>query len=487
MKVEEKQILNELKGASHNSSNLSLSNLNLVADQVSTVTQHEKPLVDTSLPENKKIDTFLNEVSNEIRQKDWEKKLQAQKFLPIHPEEKMSQEIKCPTSDPESDSLSSINYNYVTEVSEMTCPEKVIYSIDEASQYLAQLCDKTIDAKDKANQANQEEILCWYFYWKDFRDQLDGIIRSNGGKLKKRRKVCFMTPLQNSFLFFARKDHKNWAKNKIKYINSYSANSISELTDAQFQEIIDYSISLEKLSPEAGHMFKISETARPGKKLPEVNAPSTSQITPAKADDNDLTDLKEEDFCGGEVLIANVLEFSSENFDYYGITNDTSCPLCKLGHDDEESIEDTLKDDLIIFFGNMIRNIRQFSIQEFKLIKTGHEPWQLSEVHASEASLLINSKPENKVSYLSSSGQCEEKGPITFEVRPDPKLIIKSVLEHFPYLKSEIVSEGLIIMILHHLSRGVHHALFVMENMGIMDYMAHGTAKMGISSLMILN
>ena len=42
-------------------------------------------------------------------------------------------------------------------------------------------------------------------------------------------------------------------------------------------------------------------------------------------------------------------------------------------------------------------------------------------------------------------------------------------------------------MILHHLSRGAHHALFAMENMGIMDYMAYGTAKMGISSLMILN
>ena len=60
--------------------------------------------------------------------------------------------------------------------------------------------------------------------------------------------------------------------------------------------------------------------------------------------------------------------------------------------------------------------------------QTGHEPWQLSEVHESE---VINSKPENKVSYLSSSEQCEEKGPITFEVRPDPELIIKSVLEHF--------------------------------------------------------
>src|SRR6266487_4024331 len=34
-------------------------------------------------------------------------------------------------------------------------------------------------------------------------------------------------------------------------------------------------------------------------------------------------------------------ECSSENFDYYGITDETSCgdyicPLCKLGHDDEE-------------------------------------------------------------------------------------------------------------------------------------------------------
>ena len=67
--------------------------------------------------------------------------------------------------------------------------------------------------------------------------------------------------------------------------------------------------------------------------------------------------------------------------------------------------------------------------------ETGNEPWQLSEVHASEAGLLINSKPENKVPYLSSSEQCKEKGPITFEARPNPELIIKSVLEHFTYLK----------------------------------------------------
>src|SRR5436190_8836690 len=67
--------------------------------------------------------------------------------------------------------------------------------------------------------------------------------------------------------------------------------------------------------------------------------------------------------------------------------------------------------------------------------ETGYEPWQLSEAHASEASLLINSKPENKVSYLSFSEQCEEKGPITFKAKPDSELIIKSVLEHFTYLE----------------------------------------------------
>jgi hypothetical protein len=61
--------------------------------------------------------------------------------------------------------------------------------------------------------------------------------------------------------------------------------------------------------------------------------------------------------------------------------------------------------------------------------ETGHEPWQLS-----EGRLLINSKPE-KVSDLSFSEQCEEKGPITFEAKPDSELIIKSVLEHFTYLK----------------------------------------------------
>ncbi|GBC23631.2 hypothetical protein GLOIN_2v1766999 [Rhizophagus irregularis DAOM 181602=DAOM 197198] len=105
-------------------------------------------------------------------------------------------------------------------------------------------------------------------------------------------------------------------------------------------------------------------------------------------------------------------EFSSENVDYYGIIDKTSCPLCKLDHDDEEGIEG--KYEARSYF----IKCEQREIE----IETGNEPWQFSEVHGSE---VINSMPENKVSSFSE--QCEEEGSITF--------IIKSVLKHFPYLK----------------------------------------------------
>src|SRR3954467_11983074 len=51
--------------------------------------------------------------------------------------------------------------------------------------------------------------------------------------------------------------------------------------------------------------------------------------------------------------------------------------------------------------------------------ETGNEPWQLS-----EAVICISEKP-----------QASDFKPITFEVKPDSELIIKSVLEHFTYLK----------------------------------------------------
>ncbi|UZO05911.1 uncharacterized protein OCT59_026249 [Rhizophagus irregularis] len=61
-KVEQKQTLQSALTANYNSSNNSSSNFNLVVDQVLMVTHHKKPLVDTSLPEDKETDAFLGEV-----------------------------------------------------------------------------------------------------------------------------------------------------------------------------------------------------------------------------------------------------------------------------------------------------------------------------------------------------------------------------------------------------------------------------------------
>ena len=51
--------------------------------------------------------------------------------------------------------------------------------------------------------------------------------------------------------------------------------------------------------------------------------------------------------------------------------------------------------------------------------ETGNEPWQLSEA----------------ITSISEKSQASDFKPITFKAKPDPKLIIKSVLEHFTYLK----------------------------------------------------
>ena len=97
---------------------------------------------------------------------------------------------------------------------------------------------------------------------------------------------------------------------------------------------------------------------------------------------------------------------------------------------------------LISLLSVLTDRIRSSLYKKYKK-ETGYEPWQLSEAHTSEASLLINLKPENKVSYLSFFEQYEEKGPITFEAKPDSELIIKSVLKHFIYLKFQNSFRGI--------------------------------------------
>ncbi|CAG8635494.1 9440_t:CDS:2 [Funneliformis mosseae] len=56
----------------------------------------------------------------------------------------------------------------------------------------------------------------------------------------------------------------------------------------------------------------------------KINAPSALQITSDKADDNNLTDLKKEDFCG-EVVIASVPSASSRTLILRTNSNKIEC------------------------------------------------------------------------------------------------------------------------------------------------------------------
>src|SRR4051794_27451978 len=88
--------------------------------------------------------------------------------------------------------------------------------------------------------------------------------------------------------------------------------------------------------------------------------------------------------------------------------------------------------------------------------ETGNKLWQLL-----EAVISISEKP-----------QASDFKPITYEAKPDPELIIKSVLEHFIYLKFQNSFKEIII--LHYFNREAYHVLFAIEIMRIMNYMANG-------------
>src|SRR5581483_8549998 len=63
--------------------------------------------------------------------------------------------------------------------------------------------------------------------------------------------------------------------------------------------------------------------------------------------------------------------------------------------------------------------------------QTGNEPWQLS-----EAVIDMSAEPVPCPEHLwLGLPQASDFKLITFEARPDPKSIIQSVLEQFPYLK----------------------------------------------------
>src|SRR6266536_2306597 len=120
---------------------------------------------------------------------------------------------------------------------------------------------------------------------------------------------------------------------KIKLV-SYSATEISKLTNAQIQNVID---QVKKYTSD--HQSHVTLKTVPSGNDQIRAEVSTSANVLSSPQSNPIYDRT---YFHNKILDQYPTlyrEFSSENFDYYGITNEKICPLCKLEH----SIESTYK------------------------------------------------------------------------------------------------------------------------------------------------
>ncbi|POG78721.1 hypothetical protein GLOIN_2v1870293 [Rhizophagus irregularis DAOM 181602=DAOM 197198] len=253
----------------------------------------------------------------------------------------------------------------------------------------------SIEGKN-TTQAKQKEISCRYSYGKRFEESVQEIIARNNVSDQTARKQLFqdiIKHLSGITLETLRKRTQRAIKiyklfekigvDRIKNIKSYSADSISKFTKPQIQIILNYfggscyadtdiknpnSYSeckdIEKVSPK--FLLEKSQGSVP-KKLPDVKICTLPTSQTLKTNQTNALEVQEKYLDSVEVSTsANVFsssqsnptynrtyfrnkildqysnlyrECSIENFDYCGITDETTCgdyicPLCKLGHDD---------------------------------------------------------------------------------------------------------------------------------------------------------
>ncbi|GBB89614.1 hypothetical protein RclHR1_16350004 [Rhizophagus clarus] len=280
-----------------------------------------------------------------------------------------------------------------------------------------------------AIRAGHEEILSWLYYSNSFENKVDEIRCDTGVSDKMVRSRLYKEMLEHlpgitsgnlrMKTLRAKKIRMLFGEgglgiDKVKKV-TLSVYAISSLTISQIQSIIKNVTSVE-LSPDCNHVTSVT------------NRDDQTNTTEARSHDRSYFRNKTLD-----QYPTLYREYSSEDFDYYGITDKTLCPLCKLGHDDEESIEDNMtKSDKVLTpeyldwhaklsgLPSVLTDKIRFKLYNTYKKETGNKPWQLSE----EAITNIPEKP-----------QASDFKPITFEAKPDSELIIKSVLEHFPCLK----------------------------------------------------
>ena len=124
---------------------------------------------------------------------------------------------------------------------------------------------------------------------------------------------------------------------KIKLV-SYSTTEISKLTNAQIQNVIN---QVKKYTSEHQSHVTLKTVSLTNHQI-KAKASTSANIlsSPQSNPTYNRTYFRNKTLDQYPNLYR---EYSSEDFDYYGITDKTLCSLCKLGHDDEESIEGRYK------------------------------------------------------------------------------------------------------------------------------------------------
>ena len=208
----------------------------------------------------------------------------------------------------------------------------------------------------KAVRSGYEEILHWYGFAESYDKRINEIrtinkVKINTAKQQVYQEVKKLLPDISDVnlrqqLSRARKLYKLFnavGVEKIKQV-TYSANAISNLNNTQIQNIIDYVISKavtgDHQTPKNNQIIALEAQERSLDGPFRTDSAEVSKSSPPIPQPE--SPVHDRTYFRNKILdqYPNLYrECSCENFDYYGITDETSCgdyicPLCKLGHDD---------------------------------------------------------------------------------------------------------------------------------------------------------
>ncbi|CAH1768891.1 10109_t:CDS:2, partial [Entrophospora sp. SA101] len=222
--------------------------------------------------------------------------------------------------------------------------------LDDKKQDTQVTAQSIVRMFQKAIQSGCEEILHWYHYTERYDKRVNEVFSNGKVKIKTAKSMVYKEVKQllpditdtnlHQKTLRARKIYNLFNAigiEKIEHV-TYSAYAISNHTNAQIQNIINHVLSktVSTLPVSQVSDTKVNDNIPPipkpiNKKTSLVTQQSTLSISNPPHDHTYFYNKTLEQY-------PNLYrEFSSENANYYGITDETLCPLCKLNH--EEGVE----------------------------------------------------------------------------------------------------------------------------------------------------